>query len=312
MKTAPKTQPKTALTLGPVLFNWPAERWRDFYFAIADESPFATVYIGEVVCAKRAPFFAAALPEAVERLRRAGKEVVLSTPILIGGPRETKEAEAAAADADLLLEANDIGMAALLSGRPHCIGPTVNVFNERTLGFLVGRGAIRCALPWEVPAATIERLAHAVPGVAIEVAVFGRMPLAISARCYHARAHGLAKDSCRYVCADDRDGMAVDTLDGAPFLAVNGTQTLSFRYLNLLAELPALAAMGIEYFRLSPHGFDMAAIGRLFRAVLDGQMEAGAAEERLAALTPGATFANGFFHGAAGVAALGALADAGE
>ncbi len=51
--------PKTTgeLTLGPVLFNWAPERWRDFYFRIADEAPLDIVYLGEVVCFKRAPLF---------------------------------------------------------------------------------------------------------------------------------------------------------------------------------------------------------------------------------------------------------------
>ena len=30
---------RSELTLGPVLFNWEPERWRDFYFRIADEAP---------------------------------------------------------------------------------------------------------------------------------------------------------------------------------------------------------------------------------------------------------------------------------
>ncbi len=37
---------KASLTLGPVLFNWPAETWRDFYFRIADEAPVDIVYLG--------------------------------------------------------------------------------------------------------------------------------------------------------------------------------------------------------------------------------------------------------------------------
>ena len=45
------------LTLGPILFHWPADKKRDFYFQIADESPVDTVYIGEVICSKRSPFF---------------------------------------------------------------------------------------------------------------------------------------------------------------------------------------------------------------------------------------------------------------
>lgn len=290
----------TALTLGPVLFNWPAERWRDFYFAIADEAPLDSVCIGEIVCAKRAPFFAPVLPEVVERLVRGGKEVVLGSPILVGDQRETEAARALAVSDDFLVEANDIGMVGLLSGRPHGIGPTINVYNERTLRFLARRGAVRCTLPWELPAAAIRTLAQSVPDIALEVGVFGRMPLAISARCYHARAHGLTKDSCRFVCGNDADGLTVDTLDGVPFLAVNGTQTLSYRYLNLLAELPALEAMGIRRFRLSPHSMDMLAVARLFRAVLDRTIGIDEAQTQLRAVAPGAEFADGFLHGRAG------------
>ncbi|HUI94161.1 MAG TPA: U32 family peptidase, partial [Xanthobacteraceae bacterium] len=39
---------RLALTLGPVLFNWPADRWRDFYVRIADEAPVDRVCVGEV------------------------------------------------------------------------------------------------------------------------------------------------------------------------------------------------------------------------------------------------------------------------
>src|SRR5215470_11870052 len=46
------------LSLGPMLYNWAPERWRDFYFRIADEAPIDTVVIGEIVCSKRLPFIA--------------------------------------------------------------------------------------------------------------------------------------------------------------------------------------------------------------------------------------------------------------
>ena len=45
------------VTLGPVLFNWAPEAWRDFYFRIADEAPITTAYLGEVICSKRGPQF---------------------------------------------------------------------------------------------------------------------------------------------------------------------------------------------------------------------------------------------------------------
>ena len=67
------------ITLGPVLFHWPAEAKRDFYFRIADEAPVSTVYLGEVICSKREPYFAPHYGQVAERLTRAGKTVVFST-----------------------------------------------------------------------------------------------------------------------------------------------------------------------------------------------------------------------------------------
>ncbi|MCP5366374.1 MAG: U32 family peptidase [Hyphomicrobiales bacterium] len=293
------------LTLGPLLFNWAPEAWRDFYLRMADEAPVDVVYLGEVVCSKRAPFVAPHLAEVVERLQAAGKEVVISTLGLIMDGREMDQVRETVAGGDWPVEANDISAAALLRGRPHVIGPGINVYNEGTLAVLAGQGATRVCVPGELPADSIRVLAGT--GLAeIEVQVFGRLPLAISARCYHARQRGWEKDSCRYACADDPDGMELDTLDGTPFLAVNGTQTLSRACCNLLAELGDLRAMGVGHFRLSPQDTDMAAVARLFRAVLDGDLDPAEADDRLAALVPAMPFANGFYYGEEGMAFLAA------
>ncbi len=48
---------KAQLTLGPLLYHWDAEKRRDFYFKIADEAPVDCVYLGEVICSKREPYF---------------------------------------------------------------------------------------------------------------------------------------------------------------------------------------------------------------------------------------------------------------
>ncbi len=201
------------LSLGPLLFHWDAEKKRDFYFRIADESSFDTVYVGEVVCSKRAPFFAPYIPEVVERLQRGGKQVILSTLALIMSEPEMEQVIELSENTDLLIEANDIGTAALLTGRPHVIGPFVNVYNEGTLEYLANQGAVRISLPWELPSESLTALARPA-NAELEAQVFGRMPLAISARCYHARAHGLHKSKCQFVCADDLNGMNVETLDG--------------------------------------------------------------------------------------------------
>lgn len=297
------------ITLGPVLFNWPPDDKRDFYFRIAGEAPVDRVCLGEVVCAKRAPFFDPFIPEIAARLEAAGKTVVHAAPAFVTGARERAGLRDLAASG-LFVEANDVAALGLLANRPHTVGPSVNVYNEATLRFLARRGARHIALPPELPARALAALAPvaAEEGVTLEVQVFGRLPLAISARCHHARAHGLHKDGCQYVCANDPDGLAVATLDGDGFLAVNGTQTLSYRPVNLAAEIPALRRIGVSAFRLSPHSADMVAAARLVRDVLDGRLAPEAAARGLSALVPFAPCANGFYHGVEGAGLVGAAA----
>ncbi len=289
------------LTLGPLLFNWSPEQWRDFYARIADEAPVDFVCLGEVVCSKRAPFYADLVAEAVARLESAGKTVIFSTLILPTLERERCQIAELAATPGLLIEGNDVSALAHLGGRPHVIGPFVNVYNEATLSYLAAQGATRVCLPPEVPLVSIQAMmANLPPALAVEIFAFGRVPLAIAARCYHARVHSLAKDSCQFVCAEDPDGLEVDTLDHEAFLTINGVQTLSDTYTSLLTDIPALAATGVSGLRLSPQSGDMVAVARLFRDVLDGRRETGAAKEMLRDLIPKAAFSNGFLHGIEG------------
>jgi collagenase-like PrtC family protease len=300
------TRAKNELSLGPVLFHWPEETLRDFYFRIADEAPVDVVCLGEVVCHKRAPFFAPYLDEVAERLMEAGKRVVFSTLAEVMLPAERRLIEAVCAIDDQIVEVNDVSALWHLAGRPHHIGPYMNVYNEDTLAVLAGKGAVHACLPAELPADALRALgaAAAALGVSLEVQVFGRVPLALSARCYHARLTGRTKDSCQYACEADPDGLTLETLEGAPFLAINGIQTLSNSCLNLAGELADLQDMGIAGFRLSPHSCDMVAVAELFRAVSDGEYDPGDAEARLAALDPPRPFANGFFHGRPGCARI--------
>lgn len=288
------------LSLGPVLFNWKPEIWRDFYFRIADEADVDTVYVGEAVCSKRLPFYAAHMVDVIERLQGAGKEVVVSTLALIMNSREMNELRETTGDAGLMIEANDVSACALLSGRPHAIGPYVNIYNEGTLKYFTDRGASRVCLPVELGRGAMTALAQHT-SAELEVQVFGRLPLAISARCYHARAHMLHKDNCQFVCEKDPDGLEVDTLDHEPFLAVNGVQTMSHSYQNLSAELVEMQTIGIKYFRLSPHSIDMVAVVDVYRQVLARALSAIEADERLADIMGNAAFSNGYFHGAKGV-----------
>ncbi len=292
------------VALGPVLYNWTPEIWRDFYFRIAEEAPIDRVYLGEVVCSKRAPHFAPYFSEVVARLEAGGKQVVLSTLALVMNAREAAMVRELAESDDWLIEANDVSALTQLRGRPHVVGPFVNVYNEATLNYLARGGASRVVVPAELAAPALSALVAA-DHAEIEVQVFGRLPLAISARCYHARVHGLAKDSCQYVCGRDPDGMRIETLDGEPFLAVNGVQTLSYAWCSLVRELWALREMGVRAVRLWPHSVDMVAVAGIFRGVLDNALAADEAAQNLAELVGDTPFFNGFYHGHEGVAWVG-------
>jgi len=290
------------ITLGPVLFNWQPERWRDFYFGIADEGAISAVYLGEVVCSKRSPLFLPHFEEVSERLAAAGKTVIFSTLSEVMLNLDRQAVKSVCASPDALVEANDAAAVFHLQGRPHHVGPFMNVYNAETAAVLARRGARNFCLPAELPAGAIRALCAGTQalGVTVEIQVFGRVSLALSARCYHARAHGRTRDSCLFVCENDPDGLELRTLDGRPFLAVNGIQTLSLECLNLIHELPELRAMGVSRFRLSPHTCDMAAVAAVVRGVLDQRMTAEEGAARIEAMKLPFPFSNGFYHGKPG------------
>ncbi len=259
------------LTLGPLFFNWPVQTLADFYARIADESVIDRVYVGEVVCGKRSPLVESTLVDAAERLVRAGKTVVWSTLCSPTNKRE-RSATASLSTFDAEIEVNDIGALAARDGRPFTAGPMLNIYNETALAALQDEGCTRWCPPVEMSLAAIRAVHAARPDMPIEVFGFGRLPLAHSGRCYHARFHSLNKDSCRYFCEEDPDGKTVSTVDGAPFLAFNGLQTLSDGV--HLATTPSfdLRRAGIAAVRLSPHTVDMVRVAAAFRHFLDDQI----------------------------------------
>jgi len=297
--TTAKTDP-IQLTLGPLLFNWTPKRIRDFYARIADEAPVDRVHLGEVVCGKRAPLIDGALADAAERLEAAGKTVVWSSLGLPALKRDRKAIAALSAEQEMLIEINDISG---LLGRtgPFVAGPLLNVYNEGAARELMGRGCVRLCANVELSLAAVAAIAARCPGLEVEVFAFGRLPLALSGRCYHARHHGLHKDACQFICDRDPDGLALKTLDGRDFLAVNGVQTLSHGVHLVDADAGTLRAAGVTALRLSPHTTDMVAVAEAFRARLDGRIDGGELAVRVTeAGLPGA-LVGGYAHGTAGL-----------
>ena len=295
------------LTVGPLMFPWTKERIAEFYQRLAEAAPVERVVIGELVCSKRLPFYEDVLPEAIERLQRAGKRVAITSLAL---PTLMRERDAAKElfRSGVEVELNDLSALGASDGKAFTVGPLINVYNEATLGFLVQRGAKAFCLPPELPFASIEILSHAAMtlNAGVEVWAYGRAPLAISVRCYHARIHGLSKDSCRFVCAADPDGLPVRTVDGRDFLAINGVQTLSYTHVNLIGDVKKLAAAGVASLRLSPHSGDFIALTKLFHAAIAGEISASEAFARAQKLAPQAAFSHGFAFGAYGAEPLAA------
>ena len=120
---------------------------------------------------------------------------------------------------------------------------------------------------------------------------------------YHARVHGRSRDDCNYVCAEDPDGLTIDTLDGEAFPGGQRTPgDVPRAWLNLLADTPVLTSLNIEGFRLMPQSCDMVAVAETFRNVIDGRLSFDEGQARLRNAATGAAFFNGFLHGREGVA----------
>lgn len=297
---------RSEITLGPLLFHWNEDKARDFYYKIADEAPIDRVYIGEVICSKRSPFHAKYIPDVINRLQSAGKKVILSTLQLVMNNRELNEIRDTTSFADemianeIMIEANDLSTVNLLAGKPHAIGTFVNIYNVGTLKVFEKMGAKNICLPVELSSSSIKILANAAESADIEVYVFGRLPLAISARCYHARSNNLHKDNCQYVCGLDANGKDVNTISGQPFLATNGLQTISQTCSELSGEIEELKSFGVKGFRLSPHDVDMVKVSSIYRELANSKISSENAQNQLKEEVDFAEFSNGFYHGTVG------------
>ncbi|WP_171180424.1 U32 family peptidase [Ruegeria sp. HKCCD8929] len=289
------------LTVGSNQFFWPAETWSGFYDDLT-RSPVDRVVIGELVCSKRLSFYQDRIPEAISKLVEAGKEVALTSLALVTLKRERK-LTAELAEMGVTVEINDLtALAYLLEGSDFSVGPLVNVYNEGTITWLASRGARRVCLPPELPIGSVETLAKAATdlGIAIEVWGHGRLPLAISGRCYHARLHGRSKDNCQFACEEDPDGLDVLTVEGRPFMAMNGVQTLSDSYACIDHQIELLRSAGVSALRLSPQSKGFVQLCTLYRQRIDRTLSEGELANAVLSFNPGVHLSDGFLTGACG------------
>jgi Collagenase and related proteases len=280
------------LTLGPLQYFWPRDTVYAFYREAA-QWPLDVIYLGETVCSKRRELRTRDWIELAHELADTGREVVLSSLALLEAESELSALRRLVENGRLRVEANDMSAVQLLRerGLPFVGGPALNVYNHSTLRLLQQDGLQRLVLGVEFGRATIEELrAHTDPLPELEVAGWGRLPLAYSARCFTARALDLAKDDCGFRCIEHPDGLPLTSRDGTPFLTVNGIQVQTSGACDLGPELDELRAAGVDLVRLYPQREGMAEIVTRFRRALD---EAGT--------LPRHGEENGYWRGTAGM-----------
>ncbi|OOY34086.1 U32 family peptidase [Solemya velum gill symbiont] len=245
------------LSLGPVQYHWTREQLLDFYTSISD-TQVDIVYLGETVCSKRRMLKLDDWLGIARELSEAGKEVILSTLALIEAESEILSMKRICENGQFRVEANDMASVHMLEkiGAPFVGGPTLNLYNQKSIEVLAKSGMYRWVMPVELSRKTFMDIRNELPGgLETEVFAYGRLPLAFSARCFTARAHDLPKDDCQLRCIDDPDGLLMKTREDEEFLVLNGIQTQSAHTFNLIAAEPPGQAK-IDVLRISPQSRD--------------------------------------------------------
>ena len=104
-----------------------------------------------------------------------------------------------------------------------------------------------------------------------EIFSYGHMPLALSARCFTARAHNLPKDQCDLKCLEYPDGLQVKSQEEQSLFTLNGIQTMSGQRNDLLDAMPEMQSMGVDIVRLSPQAMQMPEVIQAYHNALKGK-----------------------------------------
>lgn len=290
---------KMKLSLAANPYFWSKQKYFDFYHDIAS-TEIDIVYLGETICSKRREMRFDDWLDIAAYLSSKGKQVVLSTMTLIEAASEFRYMNKICSQQDFLVEANDMAAVYLLSENelPMVMGATVNLYNLTSFNRFKALGMSRWVVPVELGKDDLNSITcdASTDEVEVEYQVFGRMPLAYSARCFTARHHRLAKDDCQFKCLDYEQGIHVKTQEGDTFAQINGIQTQSSKVTNLIAQLRELAEKKVAIARISPIGYeDTIKVISQFSEQINIE-NAGAVNHHLKDLNSDYLFCNGYWN----------------
>ncbi len=254
------------LSIAPIPYKWSEKEILNFYNQIC-ELPVDIIYIGETICNKRNIWNQPFLFKIADKIASSGKEAVLSTLSLIESDSDMASLKAICNNDNYPVEANDLAAINYLCDKQKSFiaGSSINVYNHKTLSFLINKGLTRWTLPPELSGCTLNEIVSKTQSnckldFESEICGFGHIPLSFSARCYTAKTYDHTRENCQICCAKHHHGIDVTTQDSTDFLKINGTQVQSGKAINYLPFATEMENMGVDIFRIIPTDYDMGKI----------------------------------------------------
>jgi len=290
------------ISLGPIQYFWSAIKIYDFYEQVK-KMPVDIVYLGENVCAKRRELKLDDWLQIADELTAAGKQVVLSTMVLLEADSELSRLKRICNNKNYPVEANDIAAIYLLKElRNFVAGPHINIYNTETIKLLSNLGANRWVMPIELSALVLQQLLENKPAdLETEVFVYGHIPLSFSARCFTARKHNLPKDQCNFLCKQDDQGITLYTQEENKLFNINGIQLQSGVPCNLIAAIEQMRTLEVDIVRLSPQANYMGTVAEMFSKAIDKTITQTEMDLWLTKSTSNDEWCNGYWYGQPGM-----------
>ena len=253
------------IALGPLQDHWSRERVFQFYESVA-HSVVAIVYVGQPVRLRGNDMRLADWLNIANRLRDAGKEVVLCAHVLLESGSTINASQAIVTNGDFHVEANDMDTVLGLAGRTAFVaGPHLNIRNRTTMELMLSLGAIRWVKPLEMVRQVLFKMQMGRPqGLQTEVFVHCRIPQAFPAGDCAPRKDRHFGEAIKSSKPNLLDWLMTQSQKNGFHFALNGTRMRSAKITDLILELTQMSQLGIDVIRLNPQEFHMSALADLF------------------------------------------------